>query len=141
MGNSGQQQFPSCSESAATDTSAGKGRYMWRWGSFPSGAGVGGGRFAARTVAVWSYPRVRSSPHLPYIMDYIIHIDVSPPQEILVVTDGGSFLCGSNEIGRTYIAVHPLSVNTISRLMYWYNSTLNAVMVQSLDGNAVSVSS
>ena len=73
-------------------------------------------------------------------MDYIIHIDVSPPREILVVTDGGSFLFGSNGIGRTYVAVHPLSVNTISRLMYWYNSTLNAVMVQSLDGNAVSVS-
>ena len=56
----------SCSESAAADTSAGKGRCMRRWGSFPSGGGVGGGRFAARTDAVRSYPRVRSSPHLPY---------------------------------------------------------------------------
>ena len=44
-----------CSESAAADTSAGKGRRMRRWGSFPSGGGVGGGRFAARTVAVRSY--------------------------------------------------------------------------------------
>ena len=56
----------SCSESAAANTSAGKGCFMGRWGSFPSGGGVGGGRFAARTVAVRSYPRVRSSPHLPY---------------------------------------------------------------------------
>ena len=57
----------SCSESAAADTSAGKGRCMRRWGSFPFGGGVGGGRFAAITVAVRSYPHVRSSPHLPYI--------------------------------------------------------------------------
>ena len=57
----------SCSESAAADTSAGKGRCMRRWGSFPSGGDVGGGRFAARTVAVRSYPRVRSSPNLPYL--------------------------------------------------------------------------
>ena len=38
------------------------------WGSCPFGGGVGGGRFAARTVAVRSYPRVRSSPHLPYLL-------------------------------------------------------------------------
>ena len=56
----------SCSESAAADTSAGKERCMRWWGSFPSSGDVGGVRFAARTVAVWSYPRVRSSPHLPY---------------------------------------------------------------------------
>ena len=60
----------SCSESAAADTSAGKGRWMRRWGSFPSGGDVGGGRFAARTVAVRSYPRVRSSPHLPYFCSF-----------------------------------------------------------------------
>ena len=52
----------SCSESAATDTSADKGRCMRRWGSFPSSGGVGGGRFAARTVAVRSYPRVSRVP-------------------------------------------------------------------------------
>ena len=46
----------SCSESAAADTSAGKACCMWRWGSFPSGGDVGGGQFAARTVAVRSYP-------------------------------------------------------------------------------------
>ena len=57
----------SCSESVAADTSTGKERCMRRWGSFPSGGGVGGGRFAVRAVAVRSYPRVWSSPHLPYI--------------------------------------------------------------------------
>ena len=46
----------SCSESAAADTSAGKEHCMRRWGIFPSGGGVGGGRFTARTVAVRSYP-------------------------------------------------------------------------------------
>ena len=59
-GNSGQwvtsDSDSSCSESAAADTSADKGCFMRRWGSFPSGGGVGGGRFAARTVAVRSYP-------------------------------------------------------------------------------------
>ena len=49
----------SCTESAAADTSAGKGRCMRQWGSFPSSRGVGSGRFTARTVTV------RSSPHLP----------------------------------------------------------------------------
>ena len=59
-GNSGQWVTPdsdsSCSKSADADTSAGKERCIRRWGSFPSGGGVCGGRFAARTVAVRSYP-------------------------------------------------------------------------------------
>ena len=57
----------SCSESAAADAPAGgKASPPPHEASF-TGGGVGGGRFAARTVAVRSYPHVRSSPHLPYL--------------------------------------------------------------------------
>ncbi|CAI8042252.1 hypothetical protein GBAR_LOCUS23471, partial [Geodia barretti] len=65
--------------------------------------------------------------------------DVSPPQELLAVTSGQSFLYGGSGIGATYVAVHPVSVNTISRLMYWYNSTINSILMQSLDGDTISV--
>jgi hypothetical protein len=66
--------------------------------------------------------------------------DVSPPQELLAVTSGQSFLYGGSGIGATYVAVHPVSVNTILRLMYWYNSTINSILMQSLDGDTISVS-
>ena len=58
-----------CSESDAADAPAGgKASPPPHEASF-TGGGVGGGRFAARTVAVRSYPHVRSSPHLPYNAD------------------------------------------------------------------------
>jgi hypothetical protein len=65
--------------------------------------------------------------------------DVSPPQELLAVTSGQSFLYGGSGVGATYVAVHPVAVNTISRLMYWYNSTINSILMQSLDGDTISV--
>ena len=37
-----------------------------------TGGSVSGGRFAARTVAVRSYPLVRSSPHLPYLLSVML---------------------------------------------------------------------
>ena len=55
-----------CSESAAADApAAGKASPPPHAASL-TGGGVGGCPFAARTVTVRSYPRVRSSPHLPY---------------------------------------------------------------------------
>ena len=56
----------SCSESAAADAPAGGKASPPPDAASLTGGGVGGGRFAVRTVAVRSYPRVRSSPHLPY---------------------------------------------------------------------------
>ena len=70
---------------------------------------------------------------------HCINIGVQPPQQLLLVTRSGSLLYGS-EVIHSYAAVSPVIVNTISRLMYWYNSTLNSVMVQSLDGNKITVS-
>ena len=64
---------------------------------------------------------------------------VSPPQQLLVVTNGGSQLCGT-DAASSYEAVNPVTINTLSRLMYWYNSTADSVMVQSLDGSEISVS-
>ena len=57
----------SCSESAAADTPEGGEASPLPHAASLTGEGVGGGQFAARTVTVRSYPRVRSSPHLPYI--------------------------------------------------------------------------
>ena len=54
----------STSSTAADAPAGGKASPPPHEASLPGG-GVGGGRFAARTVAVRSYPRVRSSPHLP----------------------------------------------------------------------------
>ena len=62
-----------------------------------------------------------------------------PPQQLLVVTSGGSQLCGT-DAASSYEAVNPVTINTLSRLMYWYNSTEDSVMVQSLDGSEISVS-
>ena len=64
---------------------------------------------------------------------------MSPPQQVLVATSGGSQLHGSG-IPRSYEAVSPLTVDTISRHIYWYNSTTDCVMMQSLDGSEISVS-
>ena len=65
VGNSGQDS--SCSESTAADAPAGGEASPLPHAASLTGGGVGGGRFAARTVAVRSYPRVQSSPHLPYM--------------------------------------------------------------------------
>ena len=65
---------------------------------------------------------------------------MSPPQELLAVTNAQSFLYGSSGLGDTYMAVDPVSVNTISRLMYWYSTAVNSIMVQLLDGDTISVS-
>jgi hypothetical protein len=64
---------------------------------------------------------------------------VSPPQPIIAVNDVETVMSGDNGVVRSYTAVDPVSVNTISRLMYWYNMTLNSILVQSLDGDEISV--
>ena len=56
----------SSGESAAADAHTGGKASPPPHGVSLTGGGVGGGRFAGRTVAVRSYPRVRSCPHLPY---------------------------------------------------------------------------
>ena len=56
----------SCSESAAADVPAGGKASPPPHAASLTDGGISGGRFAARSVAVRSYPRVRSSPHLPY---------------------------------------------------------------------------
>ena len=56
-----------------------------------------------------------------------------------MATSDGSQLHGSG-IPRSYEAVSPLTVDTISRHIYWYNSTTDCVMMQSLDGTELSVS-
>ena len=48
----------SCNESAAADTPVGGKASQPSHAASLTGGGVGGGRFAARTVAVRSYPRV-----------------------------------------------------------------------------------
>ena len=53
---------------------------------------------------------------------------MSPPQQVLVATSGGSQLHGSG-IPRSYEAVSPLTVDTISRHIYWYNNTTDCVMM------------
>ena len=69
-GNSGQWVTPdsdsSCSESADADAPAEGKASPPPHATYLTGGGVGGGRFAARTVAVTELPTVRSSPHLPY---------------------------------------------------------------------------
>ena len=64
---------------------------------------------------------------------------MSPPQQVLLATSDGSQLHGSG-IPRSYEAVSPLTVDTISRHIYWYNNTTDCVMMQSLDGTELSVS-
>ena len=59
----------SCSELAAADAPIGGKASPPPHAASLTGGGVGRGRFAARTVAVRSYPRVRSSPHL---VNYLI---------------------------------------------------------------------
>ena len=61
---------------------------------------------------------------------------MSPPQQVLVATSDGSQLHGSG-IPRSYEAVSPLTVDTISRHIYWYNNTTDCVM---MDGTEISVS-
>ena len=68
-----------------------------------------------------------------------MHIGVSPPEQLLFVTNSGSQMYGAG-VAQSYGAVNPVAINTLSRLMYWYNSTTNSIMVQSLDGNDVWVS-
>ena len=67
------------------------------------------------------------------------HVGVSPPEQLLFVTNSGSQMYGAG-VAQSYGAVNPVAINTLSRLMYWYNSTTNSIMVQSLDGNDVWVS-
>ena len=62
-----------------------------------------------------------------------------PPQQLLVVTKSQSLLQGTGNL-YSYMAVSPLAINTLSRLMYWYNSTTKSVLVQSLDGTEIAVS-
>ena len=64
---------------------------------------------------------------------------VMPPQQLLVVTRSQSLLQGTGD-PQSYMAVNPLAINTLSRLMYWYNSTTKSVLVQSLDGTEIAVS-
>ena len=71
-----------------------------------------------------------------YILCWVV--GVSPPNQILAATKQASFLHGS-VTSDMYEAVDPVTVNAISRLMYWYDSSVNSVMVQSLDGDEISV--
>ena len=66
-------------------------------------------------------------------------VGVMPPQQLLVVTKSQSLLQGTGD-PQSYMAVSPLAINTLSRLMYWYNSTTKSVLVQSLDGTEITVS-
>ena len=75
-----------------------------------------------------------------YTYTHVCCIGVRPPQQRLLVTNSGSHLYDS-EIVKSYTAISPVSVNTLWRMMYWYNSTLNSVMSQSLDGKDIIVSS
>ena len=72
-----------------------------------------------------------------YIYIYI-YTGVSPPEELLASTSTGSLLYGSG-VSLSYQATAPVTVNTISRLIYWYNNTINSIMVQSLDEDIISV--
>ena len=63
---------------------------------------------------------------------------VSPPQQLLAVTETMTFFNGS--ITQSYKAIDTVAINSISRLMYWYNNTVNSIMVQSLDGDDIWVS-
>ena len=62
------------------------------------------------------------------------------PQELLAITSSRSVLYGNNVFQDSHVAADPVTVNTISRLLYWYNSTLNSIMMQSLDGEEIFVS-
>ena len=73
------------------------------------------------------------------IHSYIPYVGVSPPQQLLFVTNSGSLLDGAG-VTRLYEAVNPVAINTLSRLMYWYDGVTNSIMVQSLDGNDIWVS-
>ena len=68
-----------------------------------------------------------------------MYVGVSPPQQLLIVTNSESLLHGAG-MTQSYEAVNPVAINTISRLMYWYNGATNSIMVQSLDGSDISVS-
>ena len=63
---------------------------------------------------------------------------LSPPLEVLVVTDCGSQLDGAGNVF-SYEAVDPAAVNTIAREIYWVGGN-GSVMVQSLDGGEPHVS-
>ena len=78
----------SCSESATADTPAGGKASPPPHEASLTGEGIGGGRFAAGTVAVRSYPRVRSSPHLPYV--FYDHNEHSQLIEIWEIRGNGS---------------------------------------------------
>ena len=83
-------------------------------------------------------PALMPSGHV--LCEIITHfIGVMPPQQLLVVTKSQSLLQGTGD-PHSYIAVNPLAINALSRLMYWYNSTTTSVMVQSLDGTEIAVS-
>ena len=79
------------------------------------------------------------SVHTSTYLHTCTHIGVSPPEQLLFVTNSGSLMHGAG-VTQSYGAVNPVAINTLSRLMYWYNSTTNSIMVQSLDGNGVRVS-
>ena len=115
-GNSGQwvttDSDSSCSESAAADNSAGKGRCMWRWGSFPSGGDVGGGRFAAKTVAVRSYPLSGVPP--PIYLNYWVGSRNVVLEDAGFSITNGVVLANRHIIFRALVAPEPL-VSLISR--------------------------
>lgn len=62
--------------------------------------------------------------------------DLSPPLEVIVVTDEDSLLDGA---GSSYEAIDPAAVNTIAREIYWFNGN-GSIIVQSLDGGEPHVS-
>ena len=64
----------SCSESVAADAPAGGKASPPPHAASLTDGGVGGGRFAARTVAVRSYPRVPQAS--PASKDYVLHAEV-----------------------------------------------------------------
>ena len=70
---------------------------------------------------------------------YSHYAGVVTPQQLLVGTKSQSLLQGTGD-PQSYMAVSPLAINTLSRLMYWYNSTTKSVLVQSLDGTEIAVS-
>lgn len=70
-------------------------------------------------------------------MCFCIITGLSPPMEVLVVTDQGSQLDGAGIM--SYEAVNPVAVNTIARQIYWFCDN-GSIMVQSLDGGESHVS-
>ena len=56
------------------------------------------------------------------------------------MSDRQSYLYKDNGIYETLFVTGPVTVGTISRIVYWYNATQNSLLTKSLDGDKISVS-